>query len=298
MTTSIPYFGEMLALVCGMVWAFATILFKKSGETVHPLALNLFKCVLAAVLLLPTMWILGYQVLRPNTAGEYALLLLSGALGIALADTLFFVCLNLLGAGLSSIVTCLYSPFIVALSVLYLNETLSLWQVVGVALIVGAVLLATLGKATHKLTPREIVLGVTTGALSMAFNAVGVVMIKPLLDRSPLLWVSEVRMIGGTLTLLLILVFHRQRRSIIATVATSKGWGYTVSSSFLGAYLALILWLAGMKYAQASVASALNELSNIFVFILAVFLLKERVTWLRTAGIVLAVGGAYLVTFA
>jgi drug/metabolite transporter (DMT)-like permease len=297
MTTSIPHFGELLALITAIVWATATILFKKSGETVHPVALNLFKCLMGAILLPPTIWIFGDVVLRNATVGEYVLLLVSGALGIAVADTLFFMCLNLLGAGLSSIVTCLYSPFIIVLSVLYLNETLTLLQLGGVLLIVLAVLLATTGKSTHGLPTRKVVAGVFLGASSMAVNAIGVVMVKPLLDRSPLLWVSEIRMIGGAIALLLILALHRQKRSIVASVTTSKGWAYTVFGSFLGAYVALVLWLGGMKYTQASIASALNETSSVFVFVLAVLLLKERVTIQRTAGIGLAVAGVYLVTF-
>ncbi|UCC45647.1 MAG: EamA family transporter, partial [Candidatus Zixiibacteriota bacterium] len=61
----IPYQGETLALTAAIVWAVAVILFKKSGETVHPIGLNLFKDVLAAVLFVPTLWILEGYVFLP-----------------------------------------------------------------------------------------------------------------------------------------------------------------------------------------------------------------------------------------
>jgi len=57
------------------------------------------------------------------------------------------------------------------------------------------------------------------------------------------------------------------------------------------------LWLAGMKYAQASTASALNQTSNIFIFIFAALLLKERITPLRLIAIIVGVAGAVMVTF-
>jgi drug/metabolite transporter (DMT)-like permease len=72
---------------------------------------------------------------------------------------------------------------------------------------------------------------------------------------------------------------------------------YLISSSFLGAYLAMILWLAGMKFTMASIAAALNQTSNIFIFIFAAIFLKEPITPRRTAGIVLGVAGAFMVTF-
>ena len=43
--------GEFYSLSCAVVWAAAVVLFRKSGESLGPFALNLFKNGLAAVLL-------------------------------------------------------------------------------------------------------------------------------------------------------------------------------------------------------------------------------------------------------
>ena len=126
MDGAFPYLGETFALLAALVWAFAVILFKKSGETVHPLALNLFKNALAAGLFLPTMAIFGETLARQAPASDYLLLLLSGALGIGIGDAMFFKSLNCIGAGLWSIVSCLYSPFIISLSMIWLGERLVL----------------------------------------------------------------------------------------------------------------------------------------------------------------------------
>ncbi|MBU1707543.1 DMT family transporter, partial [bacterium] len=72
--------------------------------------------------------------------------------------------------------------------------------------------------------------------------------------------------------------------------------GYTLSGSFMGAYLSMILWLGGMKYAQASIAAVLNQTSNIFLFIFAALLLKEPINLQRIVAILLGVAGAVLVT--
>ncbi len=296
METLGQYFGETLALLTAINWAFAVILFRKSGESVHPIGLNLFKNILAMVLIIPTMWITGNTLFRNVPAADYALLLVSGVIGIGLADTLFLKSLNTLGAGLLAIVDCCYSPFIILLSIVFLGESLALLQVIGVVLIVAAVLTALNERKSSKANGHKIVIGIVWGVLAMAANAVGIVMIKPLLEQSPILWATEIRLLGGVIVLVVALLLRRDRRSIISSVILSNRWGYTVSGSFMGAYVSMLLWLAGMKYTEASIASALNQTSNIFIFILAWLFLRESMDRYKILGIVLGVIGAILVT--
>jgi len=292
------HFGEALALATAVVWSLSVILFKKSGETVHPLGLNLFKDALAVVLLLPTLWLAGDSLFRPVPWQDYGLMLLSGVLGIGLADTLFFMSLNVLGAGLSAIVDCLYSPSLIGLSMIFLGERLRPWQLVGAALIISAVLGVTIFKNPGGVSRKHLVLGTLWASAAMLLMAAGVVMIKPLLERSPLLWASEIRLIGGVLVLVPMVLLHRQRKAIVASMLSRRGVGYTLSGSFLGAYVSMILWLGGMKFTQASTAAALNQTSNIFVFLFAALLLREPINLQRALAIVLGVAGVYLVTFA
>ena len=129
---------------------------------------------------------------------------------------------------------------------------------------------------------------------TMAF---GIVMIKTLLNRSPLLPLSEIRLLGGGIVLAIVLLFHPNRKKIISPHLNRKGWAYLISGSFIGTYIALVLWLAGMKYAQTSLAAALNQTSNIFIFIFAAMFLKEPITKRRLVGIILGVSGALVIVF-
>jgi drug/metabolite transporter (DMT)-like permease len=297
MNNSLPYLGEILALLTAIAWAFAVILFKKSGESVHPIALNLFKNILAFILFILTLWLFGETLFRSVPYREYWLLFLSGVLGIGIADTLFLKSLNLLGAGLQAIVNCMYAPSIIALSFIWLGESMTILQFVGVILIISAVLTAVSKKGKGQATLHDLFWGIFWGVMASGISAVGIVMIKTLLERSPLLWVTEVRLIGGIVTLIIVLLLHPKRGKIMGSLRVAGSWGYTLSGSFTGAYLAMVLWLAGMKYTQASIASALNQTANIFVFIFAGLLLREPINLQRSIGITLGVGGALLVTF-
>jgi drug/metabolite transporter (DMT)-like permease len=293
----IPYLGEIFAFATAIVWASAVILFRKSGETVHPVALNFFKNLLAMVLLVPTIYFFKGWLFSGFTTDEILLLLASGALGIGIADTFFFMSLNLLGASLSAIVDCLYSPSIIFLAFIWLGESLTGIQIIGVGMIISAVLTISRADKSGTINRRNLLLGILWGALAMFTMAIGIVMIKPLLNRSPLLPLTEIRLIGGGIILAIVFIFHPRRRKIATPRLTRRGWTYLLVGSFLGAYCALLLWLAGMKYTQTSIAAALNQTSNIFIFIFAALFLKEPITKRRMVGIILGVAGAFMVTF-
>jgi drug/metabolite transporter (DMT)-like permease len=297
MEGTIQYLGQALSLLAAVVWGIAVILFKKSGETVHPVALNLFKTLLAAILFLPTMWIFGEPLFRQVPRGNYLLFLASGVIGLGIGDTLFFKSLNRIGAGLSAIVAAMYSPSIITLSIIYLDERLTLVQLIGTLLIITAVLTTTRLKHGEKIGRRDLLLGILWGILSTTATAIGVVMIKPTLEHTPLLWAIEVRLFGGVVSLTFVALFHPLGKKMFSPIFSARTWGYTVSSSFLGAYLTMFVWLGGMKFTQASIASALNQTSIVFVFLFGTIFLHEPITTRRTLAIILAVCGVFLIFF-
>ena len=292
---NIPYFGETLALTTAVIWSFAVILFKKSGETVNPLGLNIFKNTLTMLLIPLTMLILGQEFFLAVPFNDCLLLMLSGVLGIGIADTLFFKSLNLLGAARSAIVDCLYSPVIILLSMFWLKERLTIIQAIGVVLIVSAVLAIGREKGLIGITKRQLIMGILLGTAAMFTMGVGIVMIKPLLEQLPVLWTIEIRLIGAAISLFVILGFHPNKRKVVHSVMEVKSWKYMIPGSILGTYIALMLWIGGMKYTSASIASALNQTSNVFIFILAALFLKEKITRYKLAGIIMAVAGVFLV---
>ena len=296
MQSTIPFLGEILSISTAVIWAFAVTLFKKSGETVHPLALNSFKNILAITLLLPTIWLLGETLLPSASTDVYVALFLSGAIGIGVGDTLFFKSLNELGAGLTGIVVCFYSPFIIILSYLWLNEILKPIQILGVMLIISAVLISTIQRNSAGVTASRIIAGVIYGILASAAMAIGVVIMKPILNTYPVIWVAELRLLGGMVVLVFVLLFHPGRKKIVGSLIKAQNWHYILGGSLCGAYIAMIVWIAGIKYTQASIASALNQTSTIFIFVFAGFILKEPINLRRTIGIILAFLGALLVS--
>ncbi len=286
--------GEILALASGLAWAVAVILFRISGRKVHPIGLNLAKTGLALVAMVPTLLVLGEPLAPAVPSTTTGLLLLSGILGIAVSDTLFFYALNRLGASLTAIVDCFYSPFVIALSFALLGERLTLVQLAGAALVVSGVLTISKEGKLEKLDRKDLGLGVLYGVLAMFFVAFGIVMVKPLLGSVSVFWATFVRLAGGSLALAVLVPFLRNRRAVLAPLADRRNWKALVPAAFFGSYLSLVLWMGGMKYAKASVAAVLNQLNTIFIVIIAAVFLKERLTPWKVVAVALAFVGAYL----
>jgi drug/metabolite transporter (DMT)-like permease len=286
--------GETLAAASGLVWAVAVVLFRISGRRVHPVGLNLAKTVLALAAMVPTLLILGESLAPAVPASTIGLLLLSGVLGIAVSDTLFFSALNRLGAGLTAIVDCFYSPFVIALSFALLGERLTLVQLAGAGLVISAVLTLSKEGKLERIGRRDLVLGIVYGILAMFFVAFGIVMVKPVLGSVSVFWATLVRLAGGSIALVALVPFLRNRRAILAPLGDPRNWKALLPAAFLGSYLSLILWMGGMKYAKASVAAVLNQLNTIFIVIIAAIVLRERLTGWKVLAVVLAFVGAYL----
>jgi drug/metabolite transporter (DMT)-like permease len=289
-----PYAGEVFALLSAFIWAFAFVLFRKSGENIPPLALNLFKNILALILFVPTFLAVPQLFSADAGARDYGILAISGILGITVADTLFFYSLNRLGAGLSAIVDCLYSPSVVVFAYVLLRERITAWDAVGACLILSAISIASL-KIDGK-SRKSLVVGILMGMSAMVVMALGIVIAKPVLDRTPVLWASLVRVAAATVTLGLCFSVLPRKHSPWKYFGPSAHWRTSVPASILGGFGSMILWVAGMKYTLASIAAIMNQMTTIFVVLLAAPLLREPLTGRKLAAVALAIAGVLMVT--
>ena len=90
-----------------------------AGEKLSPFHLNLFKNLCLFLLMLPTAWVAEGWAWDAISSKDQFELLVSGFIGICIADFLYFAALNRLGAGLNSILACLYSPLVILFSLFH-----------------------------------------------------------------------------------------------------------------------------------------------------------------------------------
>lgn len=294
--------GQGCALLAAMTWACALVFFKLCGDRIRPLPMNLFKNTVATVLLALTLIATqdGFSTLGAFPIADTYILIISGFLGLALADTVFFYSLNLIGVSLFAIVDCAYSPIVLGVSWLMLSEELAATHYLGGALILAGLFLSTRHPPPANRTARQILAGVLLGLVSIFLMAVGIVLAKPVLtiDGFPLVWATTIRLVAGSALLALIMAASPRRREHFAVFRPARVWKHSIPGSIFGAYLAMVFWVGGFKYTSATLAAVLNQTSVIFATILAVVILKEKMTKRKMVSIVLAISGVLLITLA
>jgi len=286
--------GEVFALTSALIWALAVVLMRRAGETLPAFELNLFKNCLGMLLLIPTILIFADLSLPGFTRSEFIIVFVSGMIGIALADTWYLQALNLMGAGRTGIVASLFSPFVILLSTVFLGERMTVWQWFGFFLVISGVLLVTWRVNRRKIETRDITKGAILGVSAIFMMALGIVMVKEILETRPFLWTVELRLAGGVAGLLVFMLAQGRWQSVKETFRKPHPWGTVITASFLASYLSLIIWMAGYKLIDASVASILNETNGVFILFFAWLMLGEQMSSRKIAGISLTIGGVLI----
>jgi drug/metabolite transporter (DMT)-like permease len=288
--------GKIMAMLCAVVWAGAVILFKLAGDKVRPLALNLYKTVLTVTILFPLLLLLRIPLIPAGIPGRHWLAVAaSGILGIAISDTLFFACLNRIGAGMTAIVDALYAPFVMTATWLFLLQKPRPEQIGGAMLVIAAVLTIAYRKSGSPLPTKRIMSGIFFGAAAMAIMAVSIVLMQPVLSRASVFWVTELRMLAALAVLLIMFAWQKNRRQLLAPLWQKGSRHYAFWGALLGNLISMTLWVGAFKFTAVNSAAVLNQTNTVFVVVLASVFLKEAFTRRRLLATILAVAGSLLV---
>ncbi len=288
--------GKTMALLCALVWAGAVILFKLAGDKIRPLALNLYKTTLTVIILFLFLLLARIPLVPAGVPNKHWLAIMaSGILGIAVSDTLFFACLNRIGAGMTAIVDALYAPFVMTATWLFLLQKPRPEQIGGALLVIAAVLTIAYRKSGSPLPTARIVTGIFFGAAAMAIMAVSIVLMQPALNGASVFWVTELRMLAALVVLLIIFACRQDRRQLLAPLWRRGSRLYAFWGAILGNLISMTLWIGAFKFTAVNSAAVLNQTNTVFVVVLASIFLKEKFTRRRMLAMFLAVAGSLLV---
>lgn len=291
--------GEFYSLTCAVLWAVGLVLYRRSGDFLSPLALNVFKSGVGLVLFLATMAFLGHSFFpEDRTAMDWMIAVGSGVVGIGVADTVLFAGLNRVGAGRFAILECVYSPSVVLCSFLYLSEPMPPILFLSMGLMIVAILLGAwepYSGPTKGVDHRGRNLGILYGIIGIFLTAASIVAVKPILEKSNVWWVSTVRLSAGFAVLLLHAAFSRHRAEVARLLTQPSTWKVAFPAALFGTYLAFFFWNMGMKHTYTTVASVLNQTSTIFILLLSWLFLKEKLGIRQWVSVVIGFGAAVLI---
>lgn len=293
--------GVLAALGSGLAWALGSILFRRIGERASPAAMNLTKSVMGLGVLGIGVVATGVSAIQP---GQILPLALSGVLGIAVGDTLFFAALVRLEPRVTLLLATVGNVMTVLLAALVLGERPTVLAWAGIALVIGAVgWVLQLGAETEESgagpvrSARQIgiLCGVgaafaTSSSLLIAKVAIEGVVGQPEMSVLQATWI---RLFAGVVALGM---FRAVQGELAGDLAAFKLPGFVkelLVAVTVVMYGGFWLSLLSLRYTDAAVATALAGTEPILVLPLLHFWLGERVrpaAWIAALVGVIGVG--------
>jgi len=286
--------GDIYAILTAICWSCGVICFDIAGRVLNSLQISLLKNIVGV------LGFIGFLLLQGDPfpvfdQHDYFILVVSGLIGVALGDLLFLASLRRIGSGMSAIISTSYSVSIFILAYIMYQEVISVFAYFGGALVISGVIVGTMESPENR-DPRDIYIGAFYGFLAHFFTAYSVLLLRPVMESHPVVPIALVRFTTGIIFSAAAIVYLNGYSELRETMAKGFGHVYLLAGSFLGTFLSVIFWLSGYKYTLAGRAAIYNQLSTIFIIILAAIFLKEVMTTKKWAAVSLALLGAFIVS--
>ena len=286
--------GDIYAILTALCWSSAVILFDISSKKFEALQLNAIKNLIGVCGFFVTIIVFSIPIPK-FSSDELTVLIISGFLGVTIADVLFLESLKRMGSSISALVATIYTPSIFIIAFILFNETIALQSYLGGFIVISGIAI-TVYKVPKNITRKNLYIGICLGILAQIFTAYSVLTVKPILVEHPILYVALYRFSVGLVGSIIICIIKYDFNDLIQNYKNGLRNFHLVLGSVLGTYLSVILWLAGFKYTLAGRAAIYNQLSTVLIVIFARLFLSESLNSRKIIGVLLAIFGAMLVT--
>ncbi len=293
--------GALAALAASACFAVGPTMFTLAGRQIGPVVTLRWRLLLATLMLmLAHAWVFG----RPWPALPWAQtgpLLLSGAVGLALADSFLFPAFVRLGPRLAMLILNLQPVLATLLAWGFLGERLRVGQWAAMLVVLGGVSLVVLERGTDDNGQPQAWdrVGVALTLAAAALGAVGVLLAKyGMAGQVPALTANTVRMTGGMLPIWAWAVVRGQARATMRAVqAQPRVLTYLAVGAAVGPGLGMSLSLFAVRTIPVGIATTLTSLPPVLLLPVGRWVFRERITPKAIIGTIVAtVGVAWLLS--
>ena len=286
--------GDFYAILTALCWSCGVIFFEIAGRVLNSLQISLLKNIVGVLGFISFIILQGDPF--PDFIGqEYFILIISGIIGVAIGDILFLASLRRIGSSLSAIVSTGYTISIFILAFLMFGEVISFISYIGGLLVILGVVIGTIDRDLER-TPKEILYGVSFGLLANLCTAYSVLLLRPIMDVHPVLPIALVRFSIGMIISAFGILYLNGKLALRETILKGFSNYNLLAGAFFGTFLSVIFWLAGFKFTLAGRAAIYNQLSTIFIILLASVFLNQQMTKRKWVAVSLALMGSFIVS--
>jgi drug/metabolite transporter (DMT)-like permease len=283
--------GIVAALGSALAWAVGLILLKKVRDDVSALGLTLVTGLLGLLLL--GGWLATTDA-GPMPRRAIVILGLSGLLGFAAGDALFFAALGQLRAHLVVLFGVLGQAFTVVLAVVWLGEVVTPPKWLAIAMMVAGVAAALWESQEEEEEGRSTTLGVVYGLASVAVISVSVIIAKQGLEQVSAAQGTFVRILWGTAGIAALGLVSGRTLAWLEPFRRPEVLGRVLAAAVVATFGGFWLFHVALKNVDVAVANPLASAEPLFILPLAALFLGESISRRAIVGTAVAVAGAVL----
>ncbi len=283
--------GSAAALASACSWAIGAILFRRLGDSLSPVAMNLTKSVIGTLYLGVVLLLFGFG---PVNRQDFLFLGLSGLLGIAIGDSFFFKSLMYLGARLTVLAEMSGPILTVVLAVVLLDEKISLAVAIGMILVLTGVTWVLWEHAGRDEVRIARLKGVGFSLLSGLCMSASIILAKKALANTSAIQATFIRIFWAALSLSAWGLVSRSMNSWVRPLSNHKLLRLALLAAFVAIFGGFWLFLVALKFIDASIATVLNSTTPLFILPLSALMLKENISVRSLFGVCIAILGVAL----
>ena len=290
------HIGEIAAIGVAVCWTTSALFFEKAGSRIGSLAVNVIRMVVAIILLGCCSFVArGLFFPTDATAEQWLWLSVSGFVGFFLGDICLFHSYAVIGSRMAQLVMTFSPPLTAIIGITFLNEQLSVQQIMGISITVSGIFIAMLGKDKGEKINFKIPLRGFLLALGGAVGqAIGLVTSKKGIENYDAVSATQIRAIVGGISFLLLVTFLRRWASIWQTFSDKSGVKLALYGSVAGPVLGVTLLLFAIQHTETGVAATFVGLVPILIIVPSAIIFKEKITPFQVLGAFISVAGCIL----
>lgn len=291
------HIGELASLVTAVSWTITAVAFESAGKRVGSLSVNFIRLVIAFVLLgIYTLFTRGMFLPIDATYANWLWLSVSGIIGFVLGDLFLFQAYVEIGSRISTLIMAAVPPITAITGFIFLNEKLTLLDVVGMFITVGGIALVILVKESNEKKvkfshPFKGLVYAFIGALGQAF---GLIFSKFGMGDYDAFAATQIRVIAGIVGFALVITCSKHWKKLISAAQDLRAMAGISIGAFFGPFLGVSFSLLAVQYITTGVSSTISSISRILIIPASIWVFKEKVSVKEIIGAFITIIGVAL----
>lgn len=282
--------GIISAILSTLSWALCSVMFKKLGEKLDAVGMTCAKASISCLILFLILFMSGTSLYVP--LNSLFKIFLSGVLGIALGDSLFFAALERLSPVTLSIILFV-SPIIFSgiFGFIFLNEVPSLIAILGIFFILFGLSFLIFPIKKKDNSAKTKISGILLALLSLICTTYSIVLIKPLLLNMSTMTATMYRMLFSAIVIMIYGLISKKIfiwKNILSDINYLSKFSAVVLVATIGGFW---LSLLSMKYCKIVIASSLMSIEPLFILFFMILFYKYTPKIKEYFGILITVLG-------